>query len=260
MKKLIFIIFLNGCFFGIFQRPKTIGEGNIDFSVGSSFQFAPNPYDREKIEERGYYLFPNIALDFSYGVLNGFDIGFHFSGAGLGPFIRFDVYKKKVRKVEQEFLIAPYLLYDPLISQSLALRLDAIYSWTISKYFEPFVFYQAYYNPYFDEFAENKLGAKPVGNIGSGYYHFFGGGAGINWYIQKKRKLELPDIRFNFEIGLVPVRIASENKIIPVFNFGLGAGGIGLFSCYKEKETFYREFCPGDIIMNIIYLIFGLGS
>ncbi|MEO0151067.1 MAG: hypothetical protein ABIL52_03620 [candidate division WOR-3 bacterium] len=257
MNRLFILIFLNGCFFGIYQRPKTLGEGNMDFSFGASFQFTTNPYDRRDIESNGYRLLPNLGFDFAYGVLNGFDVGIHFSGAGLGPFARFSLFKQKINYVENEFILAPFVMYDFLFSKSVGLRLDAIYSWQLNRYFEPFIFYQVYYHPYFEKFASEPLGGKPVGNIGSGFYHFFGLASGFNIYLTKKKsKKEPPDLRFNFELGFLPVELASQNKIIPVLNFGVSFGGSGLFTCYRDG---YYQFCPGDIFIRIISLIFGAG-
>jgi len=246
---IISLIFLNGCFFGIFQRPKTLGEGNLDISVGASFQFTANPYDRQDIEKTGYSLYPNVGFMFTYGVINGLDVGFAVFGAGMGPFLRFDLYKEKFKGVENEFLLAIYPLYDALFSKSIGLRIDAIYSWQINKNFEPFLFYQLYYHPYFQDF----LDPKPLGHIGNGFYHFIGFGSNINIYFERKYKT--PDLRFSFEFGLLPVYY--NQKFIPVFNFGLGFGGDGLFKCRKERG---RIYCPSDILLNFLYLILLGGS
>ena len=247
----IFLIFLSGCFFGIYQRPKTLGEGNLDLSVGASIQFTANPYDRRDIEKMGYALYPNLGFALAYGIYNGIDVGFAMFGCGMGPFLRFSLYKEKIKGVENEFLIAPYVLYDPIFSKSVGARIDAIYSWQINKNFEPFIFYQLYYQPFFQDF----LDPKPLGNIGSGFYHFIGFGSNINTYLDRRAKT--PDLRFNFEFGFLPVYFEANKKLVPVFNFGLGFGGDGLFKCRREKSGVY---CPSDVIMNILYLLFLLGS
>ncbi len=255
MKKIfiILLIFLNGCFFGIFQRPKTLGEGNFDISIGASLQFTANPYDRQDIEKAGYHLYPNLGFIFAYGVMNGFDVGFAIFGAGIGPFFRFDLYKKKIKGVENEFLLAPYILYDPFFSKSVAARIDAIYSWQINKNFETFIFYQLYYHPYFQNF----LDPKPLGYMGNGFYNFIGFGGNINIYFERKYKNKTPDLRFNLEFGFLPVYLQNNQKFIPVFNFGLGFGGDVLFKCRTERG---RVYCPSDILLNLLYLIFLGGS
>ncbi len=265
MKKLnlLILIFLSGCFFGVYQRPKTLGEGNMDFTMGVSLQFTTNPYDRREIESKGYGLLPNIGIDFSYGVLDNIDIGFRiFSGAGIGPFARFAIFKQKINKVENELLVAPFVLYDPFISNSMAFKLDAIYSWQINKYFEPFIFYQVYYHPYFEKFMEAQLGVKPLGNV-NGFYQFFGVASGFNIYLVKaktKKKRVEPDLRFNLESGLILTYLEQSKRLIPVFNLGLSFGGRGLFSCYKERENGkIYEFCPGGVFFRIIGAIFGAG-
>ncbi len=252
MKRIfIILIFSNGCFFGIYQRPKTLGEGNLDVSVGASIQFTANPYDRQDIEKMGYALYSNLGFALAYGIYNGVDVGFAIFGAGMGPFLRFDLYKEKIKGVENELLLAPYLFYDPFFSKSVGARVDAIYSWQIDRYFEPFIFYQLYYHPYFQDF----LDPKPLGNIGSGFYHFIGLGSNINIYFERRSKT--PDLRFNFEVGFLPVYFEANKKLIPVFNFGLGFGGDGLFKCRYESG---RTYCPSDIILNILYLLFLGGS
>jgi hypothetical protein len=256
MKKLFCLLFLSGCFFGIYQRPQTIGEGNFDFSLYASFQITTNPYDRRDLKNSGYGLFSNLGFDFLYGITDLTDFGFHFSGAGLGPFLRFAVYDEKIRGIRNQFLIAPYILYEPIFSQSLGFRLDAIYSWRASKFFEPYIFYQMYYHPYFEEFFYNQVNLKPLGRVGSGFYHFVGFGSNFNIYLE--RSFKTPDIRFNFELGLMGAYLESQRRFIPVINMGLGFGGSGLFKCYRSKGK--REFCPGDVFFNIIYLIFALLS
>ncbi len=263
MKRLVLFIFLNGCFFGVYQRPKTLGEGNYDFSAGASFQFTTNPYDRKDLEIRDYGLAPNFGFSFAYGVINGIDIGFNLSGAGMGPFGRFSIFKQKYRKVENEIIFAPYVLYDPFFSKSLGLRVDFIYSWQISKYFEPFIFYQLYYHPYFEEFSYEDLGYKVVGRLENGTYHFFGVGGNFNIYLAKttkKSKYLNPDIRFNMEFGLLPVLYevqSNKTKFLPIFNFGLSFGGKGLFECYGYGRG---KYCPGDIFLRILSIVFALGT
>ncbi|MCS7244525.1 MAG: hypothetical protein N2504_00840 [candidate division WOR-3 bacterium] len=256
MNKFLFIIFLSGCFFGIYQRPRTVGEGNFDFSTGFALQFTSNPIDREYIEARGYGLLGNFNIGFSYGILKGLDVGFNLSGAGLGPFLKIELYNKKIGKTRHIFSITPYFLYDPFFSNSLGFRGDAIYTFVVNKYFEPFVFYQAYYHPYFEEFFQASAGYKPLGNVGNGYYQFFGLGSGFNIYIQQKRKSSKdisPDFRFNIELGFFPVYLSENRRVIPILNFAISFGGPGFFKCYRiEKET----FCPGGIFLYIISALF----
>jgi len=256
MKNFFYLIFLGGCFFGISQRPQTLGEGNFDFSAYVSFQTTTNPYDREKLKKYKYGLFPNFGFDFLYGVTNYIDVGFHFSGAGLGPFFRFAIFDEKISGIKNQFLIAPYILLDPIFSKSLALRSDAIYSWGINKFFEPYLFYQIYYHPYFEEFFYNQTKLNPLGRFGSGFYHFLGFGSNFNIYLEKQTKI--PDIRFNLELGFMGAYLENENKLIPIINIGLGFGGPGLFKCYRSEGK--KEFCPAEVFFNIIYIIFGLSS
>lgn len=259
MNKFIFLftIFLGGCFFGIYQRPRAVGEGNFDFSSGFAFQFVPNPKDKEYIEANEYGLLGNFNIGFSYGIYKGLDVGLQLSGAGFGPFLKIELYNKKIGKTRNIFSITPHFLYDFLFSNSVSFRADAIYTFVANKYFEPFIFYQAYYHPYFEEYFRANFGYKPLGNVGGGYYQFFGFGSGFNIYIQhkgRKSKDISPDLRFNIELGFFPVYFGQSRKIVPVMNLAMSFGGPGFFKCYRTEGG---RVCPAGVFLYLISILFG---
>ncbi len=246
MLPILFVLlpFIQSCFFGVAQRPKTLGYGNYSGSIYVAFQTIPDPDLRRQLEKQGYTILPSGGFELGYGVMDMLDVGFHVSGAGIGPFMKIATFKRRYRGIEHEFNITPYILYDFFITQSIALRGNAVYSWKFNRYFEPYVFYQFYWNPYLEELT----GFKFLGNVGNGYYHFYGGGININVFFSKRRKK--PDVNVSAEIGFTFVEL-QQARIVPVFNLGIGVGGATLLECFDERGE--RKFCIWDILLLPFY-------
>jgi hypothetical protein len=97
---------------------------------------------------------------------------------------------------------------------------------------------------------------KPLGRVGSGFYHFVGFGSNFNIYLE--RRFKTPDIRFNFELGLMGAYLESQRRFIPVINMGLGFGGSGLFKCYRSKIKENFALVMFFLILFISYLYYFL--
>ncbi len=252
----LMVIGLNGCFFGMLHRPGTLGKGNWDASIYGAFQFLPNPDIRQEIQDAGYITTSSMGMDLMVGATDRIDVGFHAATDGIGPFARFAALRFYHGSIRNELTISPYLLYEPFVSQSVAARVDLTYSWKLNPYFEPYVLYQGYYNPYFDRYFENEVGASPIGNVGGGYHHFYGGGAALNLYFDRASlRRNQPDLTINMELLLTTV-LLPDNRVVPVFHFGFGVSG---------RQALRLLFAPpgsssrGGLIFNLIGLLVGLG-
>ncbi len=252
----LLILGLNGCFFGMLHRPGTLGRGNWDASIYGAFQFLPNPDVRQEIQNAGYITTSSLGMDIMVGATERVDVGFHAATDGIGPFVRFAALRFYHGSVRNELTISPYFLYEPFISKSIAARVDLTYSWKLNPYFEPYVLYQGYYNRYFEPYFESAVGARPIGNVGGGYYHFYGGGTALNLYFDRASlRRGQPDLTINMELLMTTVLI-PDSRIIPVLHFGFGVSG---------RQALRLLFAPpgptsrGGLIFNLIGLLVGLG-
>ena len=251
------IFFLQGCFFGILHRPTTLGKGKWDASFYGAIQFLPNPDIREEVEKAGYTTTINTGMDIMLGATDRVDVGFHWAADGLGPFVRLGLLRFYRGRSVSELVFAPYILYEPFISKSVAGRFDLVYGWKLNPYFEPYVFYQGYYNPYFEKYFEQMAGYKPIGNVGGGYYHFYGIGSAMNIYFNRRSmRKHVPDLTFNMELSFTGLNLSG--RIIPVFHFGIGISGASAFRIlfFNPDDRHSR----GGLFFNLLKLFLVAGQ
>lgn len=165
---LLFLLLSLGCYYGAMQPAHTLGENHVVFRGNLLLPAYFSSEDRREAEEtREGFLEIYPSGDISIGTTDRIDIGFSFTGYGLGPHFKINTFEPTDNNAVSALLNINYVIPAKVINPRLTLMAGR----NLSNRFEVYGGYQLSYGPEFQNLPENEEGKIDWDGVDFGLSH-----------------------------------------------------------------------------------------
>ncbi len=225
---------LGGCFFGTFQTPETVKPGEATGAAFANFPGFIHPDHAEVARQNNVYRTWGFGGYAGFGLLDGLEGGITAYAAGLGPYLKWRVWRSRKRRSGlrvASLSVAPSLVYGLFTGGYFYPGVSLIYGYRPSKYWMWYAYWQGVYFPGWSADSMPQL----WGTV-HGLNNYFA--VGIDWstkasgeFLGMKRTKLLYGLRV--ELGGSWFTDTLTGKHYPVVTLGLALTGGSALYCLK---------------------------